>query len=148
MNSIAPLHIDPTNPEYPLGYWNWITFAATDFARSAAFYDAVLGFMGYRRTIETTGYILWQTLFGAVGLQPATAVGPARAGAPGIAQFVFYAPSPADVDRFAAVLHALQAPIADGPRAMPEIMPGMYGLYFTDPDGANLGLVHQPANFP
>jgi catechol 2,3-dioxygenase-like lactoylglutathione lyase family enzyme len=149
-SGVAPVHIDPANPEYPLGYWNWITFAASDFARSAVFYDRILGFMGYRRTIESGGYILWQTLYGAVGLQPAAASTPAApvAGTAGIAQFVFYAPGTADVDRFAALLAELDAEVIDGPRAMPELMPGMYGVFFADPDGASLGLVHQPANFP
>jgi catechol 2,3-dioxygenase-like lactoylglutathione lyase family enzyme len=146
---IAPVHIDPANPEYPLGYWNWITFAATDFAKSATFYDRVLGAMGYRRTMESDGHILWQTLFGAVILQPAaTSAHVPATGVPGIAQFVFYAPSSQDVDRLGKLLNELGARITDGPRAMPEILPGMYGVFFTDPDGASLGLVHQPANFP
>ena len=145
---IAPVHIDPAKPEYPLGYWNWIAFAAADVARSAAFYDRILGFMGYRRTVDTDGFIMWQTLYGAVALQPATAPASPPRGAAGIAQFVFYAPAPADVDRFALLLKELGARIADGPRAMPELMPGMYGVFFADPDGASLGLVHQPANFP
>jgi glyoxylase I family protein len=146
---IAPVYIDPANPEYPLGYWNWITFAATDFAKSAAFYDRVLGLMGYRRTMESDGHILWQTLFGAVILQPATTGSPVpAAGAPGIAQFVFHAPNSQDVDRLGRLLRELDAPITDGPRAMPDIMAGMYGVFFSDPDGTSLGLVYQPANFP
>lgn len=149
-SDIAPVHIDPADPEYPLGYWNWITLSATDFAASAKFYDSILGFMGYRRTIETDGYIMWQTLYGAVGLRPAAAPAAAApaAGASGFAEFVFYAPTPADVDRFSRMLHELKVPIADGPRAMPELMPGMYAVFFSDPDGASLGLAHQPANFP
>ncbi len=150
LSAIEPVHIDPDNPEYPLGYWNWIAFAASDFADSAAFYDRILGFMGYRRTIDTDGFIMWQTLYGAVGLQPAAVPAPPlpRSGTPGIAQFIFYAPTPADIDRFALLLNELRARIADGPRAMPELAPGMYGVFFSDPDGAALGLVHQPANFP
>jgi len=146
---VKPIHIDPVNPQYPLGYWNWITFAASDFDRSADFYDRILGFMGYRRTMESEGFILWQTLYGAVILKPAVApAAPRAAGSAGVAEFIFYARRPSDVDRFGKLLNELNAAISDGPRAMPEIMPGMYGVLFTDPDGANLGLVHQPANFP
>lgn len=144
----AAVHIDPDRPEYPLGYWNWITFAAADFDRSAVFYDRILGFMGYRRTIEAHDVIMWQTLFGAVALKPAAAGGAPDPRAPGVAEFVFFAPRPQDVDRLAALLRGTGVPIIAGPRLFPEVMEGMYGIFFADPDGARLGLVHQPANFP
>ncbi len=144
-----PVHIDPGQPEYPLGYWNWITFAAADFDRSAAFYDRILGFMGYRRTIEAEDFIMWQTLFGAVALKPAAADrGAPDSGSPGIAEFIFFAPNAQDVDRFAALLRGTGVGISAGPRLFPEMMEGMYGIFFLDPDGTRLGLVHQPANFP
>jgi len=155
MSSLAPhaekplaVRIDPDRPEYPLGYWNWITFSASDFDRSAAFYDRVLGFLGYRRTIDSDDFIMWQTLFGAVALKPAAEHGAPQADAPGVSEFIFFAPAPQDVDRFAALLRGTGVHISEGPRPFPEVMEGMYGVFFTDPDGTRLGLVHQPPNFP
>jgi catechol 2,3-dioxygenase-like lactoylglutathione lyase family enzyme len=144
----AAVHIDPDSPKYPLGYWNWITFAAADFDRSAVFYDRILGFMGYRRTIDADDFIMWQTLFGAVALKPAGADRAADARSPGVAEFIFFAPAPQDVDRLAALLRGTGVRIIAGPRLFPEMMEGMYGIFFADPDGTRLGLVHQPANFP
>ena len=92
---------------------------------------------------------MWQTLYGAVALKPASDGGAAPSpDAPGVAEFIFYAPLPQDVDRFVSLLRGTGVPIGDGPRLFPEMMEGMYGVFFLDPDGTRLGLVHQPANFP
>ena len=65
---------------------------------------------------------------------------------PGLNHLCFGVRERADVDRFMAEFmtpHSL-TPLYDSPREYPEYLPGYYALFFADPDGIKLELVHIP----
>jgi len=49
-----------------------------------------------------------------------------------------------EVDALARDLVALGARVLDPPREYPEYVPGYYAVFFADPDGIKLELVHIP----
>lgn|SRR6266404_5283891 len=62
----------------------------------------------------------------------------------GLCEIAFAAGSRADVDALARELDARGATMLDRPREYPEYVPGYYAVFFTDPDGVKLELVHIP----
>lgn len=108
-----------------------------DLEASKAFYDSVLGTLGYARVMD----------FGvAVGYGP-----------PGRAQFwlsgalgevpqremhcAFVAPDAAAVDAFRAAAVAFGVEVLHEPREWPEYHPGYYGAFVRDLDGNNVEAV-------
>ncbi len=112
-----------------------VSLGVTDLERAAAFYDAVLTPLGYRRTLEVAGLAI------AYGEElpefwiggPLDRSRPATAG--NGTHIAFAAPSPEAVDRFhaAALEHGADDDGAPGPR--PQYGPDYYGAFVRDPDG-------------
>lgn len=111
-----------------------------DLARSAAFYDGVLGTLGYRRVLDVgvaIGYGADSPDFWISG-QPdeGPASGPNREIHVG-----FQARDAEAVRAFFAAATDLGAEVLHEPRLWPEYHPGYYGAFVRDPDGNNVEAV-------
>ncbi len=117
----------------------------------ARFYDAVLGYLGFRRfRVAGDPAPLWhstvegQRLF-SIALQRASSGGaPHDRTAPGLHHVAFHAASRSDVDGLHEVLIEIGATILDAPAEYPDYARGYYAVFFADPDGLKLELVHMP----
>ncbi|MES2102773.1 MAG: VOC family protein [Pseudomonadota bacterium] len=120
-----------------------LSFAVNDLPRSAAFYDAALAALGYRRvwTVETgIGY-------GLVDDDEVFAIKyrDGKAAVPGAGfHLAFIAASQAAVNLFynAALQHGGRDYGAPGLR--PHYGPRYYAAFITDPDGYQIEAVHNP----
>jgi glyoxylase I family protein len=123
-----------------------IDLTVTDLDRSAAFYDAVLGVLGFSRVTHPT-YVAWSNGKMTVGLRAAA---PEQRGVrfdrtrAGLHHLSLRVVARADVDRFHAFLVGRGATVLDAPREYPEYGASYYAVFFADPDGVKLELVHFP----
>ena len=126
-----------------------IDLTGRDLARSASFYEEVLGFLGYRRSrSDATGFD-WDlreadNLVCSVGLKPARSDRDHDRYSAGLHHLAWHAASRADVDRLHALIMRLGARILDAPAEYPAYGAGYYALFFADPDGLKLEFVHWP----
>jgi glyoxylase I family protein len=119
---------------------------------SRAFYDAVLGFMGYRRVREGERGFDWELkspdgIFASVGVVKAEGAGFGRAHdrySPGLHHVAWHAESRVDVDRLYDFLLGLGASVLDPPADYPAYGDGYYAVFFSDPDGLKLEFVYEP----
>jgi catechol 2,3-dioxygenase-like lactoylglutathione lyase family enzyme len=118
---------------------------------SRPFYDAVLGFMGYRRVREAKRGFDWETtgagVVSSVGVMKAEGAGRDRVHdrySPGLHHVAWRAASREDVDRLHAVLVAIGATVLDPPADYPAYGDGYYAVFFADPDGLKLEFVFSP----
>ncbi len=135
------------------GSLNHLALTASDFNRSIAFYDRVLGFLGYERgevpesTQQSmkTRLVAWGSPNGAVTLRPAKATPIALhdSNQPGLNHLAFNAADRSDVDKLHELLREIGAQILDPPAEYPYF-PGYYAVYFTDPDGIKIEFVFWP----
>lgn len=129
------------------GALHHLDLTVKDPRASAPFYDAVLGYMGYRRADESAQGIDWAARPGghylSIGLVPARS-GTHDRYTPGLHHVAWHAESREDVDRFHAFLQELGAEILDAPAAYPEYGPDYYAVFFADPDGLKLEYVYEP----
>lgn len=126
-----------------------IDLTARDLARSAAFYDEVLGFLGYRRSRAEANGIDWDLreagrLVCSLCLKPARSDRDHDRYSAGLHHLAWHAASRDDVDRLHALLVRLGARILDAPAEYPAYGAGYYALFFADPDGLKLEFVHWP----
>jgi catechol 2,3-dioxygenase-like lactoylglutathione lyase family enzyme len=130
-----------------------LDIVVTSLQRSLAFYRGLLEPLGYVRVSEIEGergervvYIGRQGGMGSVSLREAQsdahAVPYDRYGV-GLHHLAFAAPSREVVDERAAWLRAEGATIESGPEEY-GYTPGYYAVFFYDPDGIKLELVHRP----
>jgi glyoxylase I family protein len=136
------------------GSINHLALSARDLERSAEFYDAVLGALGYTRVevpeatqqLMQTRLLAWASPHSSVTLRPAKAESAAKIhdrNAPGLNHIAFNAATRARVDAMYELLKRIGATILDAPAEYPYF-PGYYAVYFTDPDGIKIELVHWP----
>jgi catechol 2,3-dioxygenase-like lactoylglutathione lyase family enzyme len=123
-----------------------------DPERSRPFYEAVLGFIGYRLAdADGRGYDF--DLMGPDGV--AGSIGIVRAEgearltphdrhAPGLHHLALSAESRDDVDRLHELLLGIGATIFDAPAEYPQYGAGYYAVFFADPDGLKLEFVYWP----
>ncbi|WP_374571554.1 VOC family protein [Phenylobacterium sp.] len=119
---------------------------------SRPFYDAVLGFMGYRLSAEHPAGFDWDLEDGAGGfcsIGVVAAKGPNRARAhdrysPGLHHLAWNAGSRDDVDALHALLQEIGAQVLDAPADYPQYGEGYYAVFFADPDGLKLEYVFKP----
>lgn len=112
----------------------------SDLARSATFYDAVLGVLGYRRVLDVEvaiGYGADSPDFW-ISAQPSEgpASGPNREIHVG-----FRAADAAAVQAFFDAAVSLGAEVLHEPRLWPEYHQAYYGAFVRDPDGNNVEAV-------
>ncbi len=121
-----------------------------DLARSRAFYGQLMPRLGYPAVWEYPGAIDSVGFMGNGGSLWLKRAAPEHAGASfskdrvGLCELAFRAESRAQVDALARDVTSFGGTILDPPREYPEYVPGYYALFFADPDGIKLELVHIP----
>jgi catechol 2,3-dioxygenase-like lactoylglutathione lyase family enzyme len=111
-----------------------------DLAAASAFYDRVLGVLGYRRVMDfevAIGYGSDKPSFW-ISVQPdeGPASGPNRE-----VHIAFTAADAAAVRAFFEAASGLGAEVLHAPRLWPEYHEGYYGAFVRDPDGNNVEAV-------
>ena len=130
-----------------------LDLVVTSLERSLVFYRGLLEPLGYSRTSEIEGergervvYVGREGGMGSVSLREAQSgaheVPYDRYGI-GLHHLAFAAPSREVVDERAEWLRAQGATIESGPEEY-GYTPGYYAVFFHDPDGIKLELVHRP----
>jgi glyoxylase I family protein len=123
-----------------------IDLTVTDLVRSIAFYDKVLVALGFRR-LPGDSYVVWSNAQMNIALRPAA---PEERGTGfnryrvGLHHLALKAKSREDVDRFYELLLREGVAVLDPPADYPQYGPQYYAVFFTDPDGMKLELVHFP----
>ena len=119
-----------------------------NFARSKRFYDAVLGFLGFKLKYEFADAAGWsngKTLF---WIGEADAEGKKhkhRIGNIGFHHYAFELGKRQDVDDLYEVLQKHGVKVVDPPADYPDYGEGYYAVFFLDPDGLKLeGMVFKP----
>lgn len=134
-----------------------LDLTVTDYARSIPFYDRVLTHLGFKR-MEHSPDPAWYMRY-ASGAYWGIALQLARPGgrekphdryAPGVHHVAFHADSRADVDGTYDLLREMHAVVLDPPADYggPHYSPGYYAVFFADPDGLKLEVVHEPRSNP
>jgi catechol 2,3-dioxygenase-like lactoylglutathione lyase family enzyme len=126
-----------------------VDLVVSSIERSLPFYTGLLGPLGYHRVSEVEGE-RGETIWYITG--PGTAVGlrEAQSEAPpydryrvGLHHLAFEAASRGDVDERTAWLRAQNVELESEPQEY-TYMPGYYAVFFYDPDGLKLEIVHVP----
>jgi catechol 2,3-dioxygenase-like lactoylglutathione lyase family enzyme len=126
-----------------------VDLVVSSIARSLPFYTALLGPLGYHRVGEVEGE-RGETIWYVSG--PGTSIGLREAQAEsdsydryqvGLHHVAFEAESRAQVDERAGWLHAQGVEIESDPQEY-AYLPGYYAVFFYDPDGLKLEIVHVP----
>ncbi|MGD9815605.1 MAG: VOC family protein [Hyphomonadaceae bacterium] len=127
-----------------------VDLTVRDAHASRAFYESVLGFMGYRLADSyANGYDfdLDGGDFCSIGIVTARGAHAARAHdrySAGLHHIAWTAESRADVDAMHAHLLGIGAAILDAPADYPQYGAGYYAVFFADPDGLKLEYVFKP----
>ena len=125
-----------------------VDLTVKDPAASAGFYEAVLGFMGYRRVV-THDHGMDFDLDGpggfcSIGILKARHDRPHDRYPAGLHHIAWNAASREDVEAMLALLIGLEATILDPPTDYPRYGEGYYAVFFADPDGLKLEYVFKP----
>ena len=130
-----------------------IDLTVAELALSVPFYDKILARLGYERLKEAgAGAPCWGVcdvsggVF-SIALKPAGSSSAARLHdryAPGLHHLAFHADSRADIDSFHEFVREIGATVLDAP-AEYDYTPGYYAVFFADPDGLKLEVVHEPS---
>ena len=129
------------------GLVHHIDLTVADKARSRPFYDAVLGFLGYRRSADDDNGSDWDRIgepFHSIGILKARGDGAERTHnrySPGLHHLAWTSDSREDVDRLHTLLLEIGATILDAPADYPRYGPTYYAVFFADPDGLKLEFV-------
>jgi catechol 2,3-dioxygenase-like lactoylglutathione lyase family enzyme len=122
-----------------------------DLARSRRFYDQLMPRLGYPSTWDfggagsSVGYLAGAGSFWVKQGDPRFAADTFNKDRVGLCEIAFRAESRAQIDALARDLPGMGGTILDPPREYPEYVPGYYAVFFSDPDGIKLELVHLPA---
>jgi catechol 2,3-dioxygenase-like lactoylglutathione lyase family enzyme len=121
-----------------------LSLGVADLERSAAFYDAVLGALGYVRLTENPRHVSYGPA-GFTGEPPFAILSSAGAKAPARFHLAFRANSRAAVDRFHAAAIGAGGVDEGGPGIRENYNPGYYAAFVRDPDGHRLeAVLHEP----
>lgn len=134
------------------GTLNHLRFSVTDIPRAEAFYTPFLGLLGYRLVERSRTRLAWAGWSASGILQwlivsKANPASPNRAHdrySPGLHHVAWNADGRAQVDACHVLLVQQGAAILDAP-AEYDYEPGYYAVFFADPDGLKLEVVHVPA---
>ena len=127
-----------------------VDLVVSSIERSLPFYRELLGPLGYRRITEVEGErgeVIWY-LEGpgvAIGLRAAQTEGEPDRYRVGLHHLAFDAWSRVLVDELAEWLVEHGAEIESGPEEY-AYSPGYYAVFFRDPDGLKLEIVHMPGH--
>jgi glyoxylase I family protein len=138
-----------------IGSMNHLRLSVRDIPEAERFYDRLLGFLGYELVQRNEKRLAW-AMTGPEGFlqwfilslaDPELRDREHQLGVPGFHHFAFNADSRDQVDRFHDLLVAEGADILDAPREY-EYEPGYYAVFFRDPTGFKLEVVHVPQSTP
>jgi glyoxylase I family protein len=118
-----------------------------DLGRSRPFYEWLMPRLGYATNWSYEGGNGWLSPAGSFWLKPADsrfAAATFHKDRVGLCEIAFAAATRDDVDALHKALVERGATILDAPREYPQYVPGYYAVFFTDPDGIKLELVHIP----
>ena len=122
-----------------------LVLSVSDFRRSKAFYDKVLGFLGFKRKYDYADMAGWsngKTLFWIAAAE-ANGRKRYRKGDVGFHHYAFELSSRADVDALGAFLKENRMTVLDPPGEY--YGRDYYAVYFADPDGMKLeGMIWAP----
>ena len=123
-----------------------IDLTVNDLARSEVFYGKVLAELGFRRLGDDVD-VRWENAHLSIAIR-AAAAGEASAAfnryRVGLHHLALKARRREDIDQFHDFLRKERLPILDSPALYPQYGPNYYALFFADPDGIKLELVHFP----
>jgi catechol 2,3-dioxygenase-like lactoylglutathione lyase family enzyme len=135
------------------GLIHHLDLTVVDPKTSRPFYEAVLGFMGYRVSYEEEGRATDFDLrsaegaFCSIGIRIGEGPNATRAHdrySPGLHHVAWQAESREDVDALYALLKRVGAAVTDPPADYPQYGEGYYAVFFSDPDGLKLEYVFLP----
>jgi glyoxylase I family protein len=134
------------------GMVHHVDLTVLDPERSLPFYETVLSFMGYRRgSANARGYefdlVTPNGGFCSIGILKSQGRGRRRRHdrySPGLHHLAWSAESREDVDGLHDLLREIGATVLDEPAEYPQYGAGYYAVFFADPDGLKLELVHWP----
>lgn len=118
-----------------------LVIRVSDLARSGAYYDKVLGFLGFVREWEFDSIVGWNNgvaMFWIGEADEESKRHPHRAGNIGYHHYAFELGARAHVDELAAFLEQEGVEIVDPPADYPSYGEGYYAVFFLDPDGLKL----------
>lgn len=134
-----------------IGTVNHLALTVSDRSKSEPFYDAVLQFMGYQQVEKNSELTMWWSKnAGAIVIStahPDSAHKSHDRYSPGLHHLAFNADSREQVDSLYQLVLDIGAAVLDPPAEYNCYAPGYYAVFFTDPDGIKLELVHMP-NLP
>ena len=134
-------------PTMGTGRVHHVIVTVNDMARSRPFYEWLMPRLGYKSGWSYEGGQGFLSPGGSFWLKAAD---PRFAGDTfskdrvGLCELAFAAASRDDVDALHRALVERGVPILDPPQEYPQYVPGYYAVFFTDPDGIKLELVHIP----
>jgi catechol 2,3-dioxygenase-like lactoylglutathione lyase family enzyme len=124
-----------------------LVLSVGDFARSRAFYDKLLRFLGFKLKYDHADMAGWsngKTLFWIAQADARGRKRKYRKGDIGFHHYAFELSSRRDVDELGAFLVKNDVNVVDPPGEYYDR--SYYAVYFTDPDGMKLeGMVYKPA---
>jgi catechol 2,3-dioxygenase-like lactoylglutathione lyase family enzyme len=116
----------------------------SDLARSEAFYDAVMGAIGFHKNRFTLGgeahVQYFNRHFGYV-LRPARSAGAHDPYAPGLHHLCLRVEGEREVREAAERLNEANISVSE-PRLYPEYAPDYFAVFFSDPDGIRLEITN------
>jgi catechol 2,3-dioxygenase-like lactoylglutathione lyase family enzyme len=126
-----------------------VDLTVNDVARSLPFYAQVLGWLGFHRKPDTD-IPVWESEHAGVAIRPPSPEhGTERFDRyrVGLHHLAFRVRSRADVDRFHDRLVAAGFTVLDAPAEYPQYGDRYYAVFFADPDGMKLEVVHFPSGY-
>jgi catechol 2,3-dioxygenase-like lactoylglutathione lyase family enzyme len=120
-----------------------VDLTVNDLERAIAFYGKVLGALGFRR-VEHATYVAWANGHTSIGLYAAGVPGAVDRRGAGFHHAALRVKSRAQVDAFHRFLVEERVTILDPPAEYPQYGPEYYAVFFADPDGMKLEVVHFP----
>src|SRR5262245_6686401 len=124
-----------------------LVLSVSDLKRSRAFYDKVLGFLGFKRKFDMADFVGWsnrKTLCWIAAADERGRKRKHRKGDVGFHHYAFELTSRKDVDDLGAFLVKNKMTVVDPPGEYNGDK-NYYAVFFTDPDGMKLeGMVYKP----
>lgn len=123
-----------------------LALTAADLSKTAEFYDAILGVVGYRRTHTSSRLCVWAEQIPEILLYAVEGdeTSPHRKGRPGLQHLAIEVPDQQTVDAVHDTAVASDWTVIFSPKLYPEYAEGYYAVFVEDPDGSRWEFAHIP----